>query len=135
MRQNKYELRISILFIFRHCFMLPFSPYAILLITLNAMLVASSERIFFFYVSPFTGLFLDKFSLQDFFFGEGDGGGIVTSLPVVSNGPSLSTNKISFSWSSSSQNLKLFIVSVKGFTGFVCGRNTRRKADSSKKYI
>ena len=54
--------------------MLPFSPYAILLITLNAMLVASSERIFFFYVSPFTGLFLDKFSLQDFFFGEGDGG-------------------------------------------------------------
>ena len=55
--------------------MLPFSPYPILLITLNAMLVASSERIFFFYVSPFTGLFLDKFSLQDFFCGGGGGGG------------------------------------------------------------
>ena len=38
------------------------------------MLVASSERIFFFYVSPFTGLFLDKFSLQDFFGGGGGGG-------------------------------------------------------------
>ena len=92
------------------------------------------KEFFFFYVSPFTGLFIDKFSLQDFFC-VGGGGGIVTLLPVVSNRPSLSTNKILFSWSSSSQNLKLFIVSVKGFTGFVCGRNTRWKADSSEKYI
>ena len=29
--------------------MLPFSPYPILLITLNTMLVASSDRIFFFF--------------------------------------------------------------------------------------
>ena len=40
-------------------------------------------------------------------------GGIVTSPPVISNGPSLSTDKISFSQSSSSQNLKLSIVSVR----------------------
>ena len=39
--------------------MLPFSPYPILLITLNTMLVASSDRIFFsfFYLSPFAGFF------------------------------------------------------------------------------
>ena len=67
--------------------MLPFSPYPILLTTLNAMLVASSERIFF-NVSPFAGFFLYKFSLQEFFFFGG--GGIVTSPPVISNGPSLS---------------------------------------------
>ena len=36
-----------------------------------------------------------------------------TPRPVISNGLSLSTDKISFSWSSSSQNLKLFIVSVR----------------------
>ena len=97
MRQNKYELRISILFIFRDCFMLPFSPYPILLITFNTMLDASSERIFFFYLSPLAGFsFLDKFLLQDFFLG-GEGEGIFTPPPVISNSPSLSTEKISFS--------------------------------------
>ena len=64
MRQNKYELRISILFVFKHCFMLPFSPYPILLITLNTMLVASSDRIFFFTYHP----------SQDFFLFGGEGG-------------------------------------------------------------
>ena len=39
------------------------------------MLDASSERIFFFYLSPLAGFsFLDKFLLQDFFFGGGGGG-------------------------------------------------------------
>ena len=66
MRQNKYELRISILFIFKHCFMLPFSPYPILLITLNTMLVASSDRIFFFFAYH---------PSQDFFVCLGVGGG------------------------------------------------------------
>ena len=54
--------------------MLPFSAYPILLTTLNAMLVASSERIFF-NVSPFAGFFLYKFSLQEFFFFFWGGGG------------------------------------------------------------
>ena len=66
MRQNKYELRISILFVFKHCFMLPFSPYPILLITLNTMLVASSDRI---------SLFFSYHPSQDFLFGGGGGGG------------------------------------------------------------
>ena len=56
-------------------------PYAMLLINLNAMHVAFSARIFF-YVSPLAGFFLDKFPLQEFFWG------IVTSPPDVSNGPS-----------------------------------------------
>ena len=80
--------------------MLPFSPYPILLITFNTMLDASSERIFFFYLSPLAGFsFLDKFLLQDFFFGGGggEGEGIFTPPPVISNSPSLSTEKISFS--------------------------------------
>ena len=107
MRQNKYELRISILFIFRHCFMLPFSPYPILLTTLNAMLVASSERIFF-NVSPFAGFFLYKF------FGGGGGGELSPHLRLfLMVRPFLSTDKISFSQTSSSQNLKLSIVSVR----------------------
>ena len=111
MRQNKYELRISILFIFRHCFMLPFSPYPILLTTLNAMLVASSERIFF-NVSPFAGFFLYKFSLQEFvFFGGGELSPHLRLFLMVR--PFLSTDKISFSQTSSSQNLKLSIVSVR----------------------
>ena len=88
MRQNKYELRISILFIFKHCFMLPFSPYPILLITLNTMLVASSDRI---------SLFFSYHPSQDFLFFGGGEGGIFTLPPVISNGPSLSTDKISFS--------------------------------------
>ena len=88
MRQNKYELRISILFIFKHCFMLPFSPYPILLITLNTVLVASSDRIF---------LFFTYHPSQDFFLFGGGGGGIFTPPPVISNGPSLNTDKISFS--------------------------------------
>ena len=87
MRQNKYELRISILFIFKHCFMLPFSPYPMLLITLNTMLVASSDIIFFLLIT-----------LRRIFFLFGVGGGaILTPPPVISNGPSLSTDKISFS--------------------------------------
>ena len=46
--------------------MLPFPPYPILLITLNAMHVASSARIFFtFHRSQ--ECFLDKFPLQEFF--------------------------------------------------------------------
>ena len=64
MRQNKYELRISILFIFKHCFMLPFSPYPMLLITLNTMLVASSDIIFFLLIT-----------LRRIFFLFGVGGG------------------------------------------------------------
>ena len=87
MRQNKYELRISILFVFKHCFMLPFSPYPILLITLNTMLVASSGRI---------SLFFSYHPSQDFLFWRGEGG-IFTLPPVISNAPSLSTDKISFS--------------------------------------
>ena len=50
----KHKLRISIHFIFRHCFMLPFPPYSILLITLNAIHVASSARIYF-YAQPLAG--------------------------------------------------------------------------------
>ena len=50
--------------------MLPFSPYPILLKTLNTMLVTSSERIFFFtYHRSQDFFFLDKFLLQDFFGG------------------------------------------------------------------
>ena len=64
--------------------MLPFSPYPILLKTLNTILVVSSERICFFSLSPFAEFFfLDKFLLQYFL------GGIVTPLPVISNGTSL----------------------------------------------
>ena len=132
MRQNKYELRISILFIFKHCFMLSFSPYPILLITFNTMLVASSERIFF-YVSPFAGFFFsDKFLLQEFRWE------IVTPPPVISNGPSLSTDKISFSvvvvLVSESKALYCFGERIHWFN-FVCGRNTRRKTDSSEKFF
>ena len=93
------------------------------------------KEFFFLRITVHRIVFRQVFLAGFFFWGGGGWGGIVTSPPVVSNRPSLSTNKISFSWSSSSQNLKLFIVSVKGFTGFVCGRNTRRKADSSEKYI
>ena len=61
--------------------MLPFSPYPILLITFNTMLDASSERIFFFYLSPLAGFsFLDKFLLQDFFLGGGRGKGFSPHL-------------------------------------------------------
>ena len=88
--------------------MLPFYPYPILLVTLNAIyLWLHLKDFFFFYLSPFAGFFLDKFLLQEFFWE------IVTPPPVISNGPSLSTHKISFSWSFSSQNLKLSIVSVR----------------------
>ena len=73
-----------------HCFMLPFSPYPILLITLNYMHVAFSARTFFFTYNRSQDFFLDKFSLQDFFFCFFWGGeGIVTPPPVISNGPSL----------------------------------------------
>ena len=76
------------------------------------MLVASSERIFF-NVSPFAGFFLYKFSLQEFFF-LGGGGKLSPHLRLfLMVGPFLSTDKISFSQTSSSQNLKLSIVSVR----------------------
>ena len=55
------------------------------------MLVAYSEIIFVFYLSPFAGFFLGKFLLQELFWE------IVSPPPVISNGPSLSTDKISFS--------------------------------------
>ena len=71
--------------------MLPFPPYPILLKTLNTMLVASSERIFFLLITVCRIFILDKFLLQECFWE------IVTPLPVISNGPSLSTDKISFS--------------------------------------
>ena len=60
--------------------MLPFSPYPILSIIFNTMLDASAERIFFFYLSPLAGFsFLDKFLLQDFFWG-GRGKGFAPHL-------------------------------------------------------
>ena len=128
MRQNKYELRISIPFIFRHCFMLPFSPYPILLITLNTMLVTSSERMFF-YVSPFARFFFQtSFSCRNFL------GRLSPHLRVfLIVRPLVLTKCRSRSQSSSSQNLKLSIVWVRGFTGFARGRKTRRKTDSSEK--
>ena len=72
------------------------------------MLVASSERIFF-NVSPFAGFFLYKF------FGGGGGGGELSPhlRLFLMVGPFLSTDKISFSQTSSSQNLTLSIVSVR----------------------
>ena len=68
-------------------------------------LLITARRIFIFGQVSLTGFF--------FFFVGGGGGRIFTPRPVISNGLSLSTDKISFSWSSSSQNLKLFIVSVR----------------------
>ena len=65
--------------------MLPFSPYPILLITLNTMLVASSDRIFFF--------FFTYHPSQDFLFVWGRREGIFTPPPVISNGPPLCTDK------------------------------------------
>ena len=62
--------------------MLPFPPYPILLITLDAMNVASSARIFFD-VSPLAGIFFRQVSFAEIFWG------IVTPPPVISNGPSL----------------------------------------------
>ena len=85
-----HKSRISVLSIFRHCFMFkPFSQYAMLLITLNAMHVASSAITFFLRITAHWIFFLDKFPLQEFFCG---GGGIVTPPPVISNGPSLSNS-------------------------------------------
>ena len=78
--------------------MLPFSPYPILLITFNTMLDASSERIFFFLLITARRIFIfGQVSLTGFFFGGGEGEGIFTPPPVISNSPSLSTEKISFS--------------------------------------
>ena len=51
------------------------------------MLVAFSERIFFSLITVCRIFILDKFLLQDFFWE------IVTPLLVISNGPSLSTDK------------------------------------------
>ena len=47
------------------------------------MHVASSVRILFLRISPLAGFLLDKFLLQEIFWG------IVTPPPVISNGPSL----------------------------------------------
>ena len=62
-----------------------FSQYTMLLITLNAMHVASSAITFFFYVyvSPLAGIFLDKFPLQDFFFFLGGGGVFLMVRPLL----------------------------------------------------
>ena len=79
----KQKSRISILFIFSHCFMLPFPPYPILWITLNAKHVASSAR-FFSYVSPLAGFFFRQVSFAGILFL-----GTATPAPVISNGPSL----------------------------------------------
>ena len=69
MRLNKYELRISILFIFRHFFMLPFSPFPILLITLNTCLSLTLKFFFYLLLMAVRGIFsLDK--LQEFFWGD-----------------------------------------------------------------
>ena len=70
-----------------HCFMLPFSPYPILLIN-NLKLYACRSlcKNFFFRITARRILFfLDKFHLQEFSFFSG----IVTPPPVISNGPSL----------------------------------------------
>ena len=47
----------------------PFSQYAMLLITLNAMHVASSAITFFLRITAHWIFFLDKFPLQEFFCG------------------------------------------------------------------
>ena len=65
----KDKLRISILFIFRHCFMLLFPNYPILLITFEAMHVASAARIFF-HVSPLAWHFFRVVSLAGIFSGK-----------------------------------------------------------------
>ena len=69
-----------------HCFMLPFSPYPILLIN-NLKLYACRFpcKNFFSYNRSPDFVFLDKFPLQEFSFFLG----IVTPPPVISNGPSL----------------------------------------------
>ena len=58
MTQNKSELRIQFSFFLGTllCYLPPTPPYPTLLITLNAILVASSAN-FFFYVSPLAGFF------------------------------------------------------------------------------
>ena len=75
----KHNLRISILSFFS-LFYFFFPPYHILLITSNAVYVASSARIFFF----------TYHRSQDFF------GGIITPPLVISNGPSLTSNTITY---------------------------------------
>ena len=83
MTQNKSELRISMLFLFRHCFMLPSpTPLSHDFNNLKCYPCRFLSK-FFFYVSPLAGFFLDKFPLQEFFLE------IVTPPPVISNGPSL----------------------------------------------
>ena len=67
--ETKSKLRISIIFIFRHCFMLSFPPYLILLITLNLCTLLSLQD-FFLRISA-CRIFLDKFpGLQEFLFGN-----------------------------------------------------------------
>ena len=64
---QKHKLRISILFIFRHCWKLPFPNYPILLITLNAMHVTSPARIFFLLITA-SRIFFRQVSLAGIFF-------------------------------------------------------------------
>ena len=67
------------------------TQYTMLLITLNAMHVASSAITFFTYHRPLE-VFFRQVSLAGIFFLVGGGGGIVTPPPVISNGPSLSNS-------------------------------------------
>ena len=57
-----------------HCFMLPFSPYPILLITLNYMHVAFSARTFFLRITARRIFFQTSFPCRIFFFFWGGGG-------------------------------------------------------------